>query len=179
MPYASAVAVAALNAKGIANDQRGYLLTGDAWFIHEADRRISDARAAFAAAATAAVDPAQRQAVNDAHAGFERWVQAMRGEFATSQAGDHRSAIAASLGADRALRKAYEQSLARAQTLGANSIQSATSTIAAASSRSVWILVAWLLVALVIGAAVASWLVRSIAIPVARLTAILGADLPS
>jgi hypothetical protein len=83
VPYASAVAVAALNAKGIANDQRGYLLTGDAWFIHEADRRISDARAAFAAAATAAVDPAQRQAVNDAHAGFERWVQAMRGEFAT------------------------------------------------------------------------------------------------
>jgi hypothetical protein len=31
----------------------------------------------------------------------------------------------------------------------------------------------------VIGAAVASWLVRSIAMPVARLTAILGADMPS
>jgi methyl-accepting chemotaxis protein len=179
VPYASAVADAALNAKGIANDQRGYLLTGDPKFIHEADRRISDARTAFAAATRAALDPAQRQAVNDAHSGFERWVQAMHGEFATFQAGDHRASIAASLGPDRALRKTYEQSLARAQTLGASSIQSATSTITAASSRSVWLLVAWLLVGLVIGAAVAYWLVRSIAMPVARLTAILGADLPS
>jgi hypothetical protein len=117
--------------------------------------------------------------VSDAHAGFERWVQAMRGEFATFQAGNHRGAIAASLGPDRALRKTYEQSLARAQTLGASSIQSATSSVAAASSRSVWILVARLLVAPVIGAAVASWLVRSIAMPLARLTAILGADMPS
>ena len=53
------------------------------------------------------------------------------------------------------------------------------SAVAAASSRSVWILVASLLMALVIGVGVASWLVRSIAMPVARLTAILGADLPS
>ena len=32
----------------------GFLLTGDPTFIHEADRRASDARAAFAVAATAA-----------------------------------------------------------------------------------------------------------------------------
>jgi hypothetical protein len=105
--------------------------------------------------------------VSDVRAGFERWVQAMRGEFATFRAGDHRDAIAASLGPDRALHKTYEQSLANAQALGAHSIQSATGSVAAASSRSVWILVACLLVALVIGVGVASWLVRSIAMPVA------------
>ena len=125
------------------------------------------------------MDPAQRQAVSDARSGFERWVQAMRGEVATFRAGDRRGAVAASLGPDRALRKSYERSLANAQRLGAHSIQSVTGSVAAASSRSVWILVACLLVALAIGVGVASWLVRSIAMPVARLTAILGADLPS
>ncbi len=165
VPYAGAVATAALNAKGIANDQRGFLLSGDPKFIDEADRRISDARAAFAAAANAAADPSQRHAVNQAHAGFET--------------GDHQGAITASLGPDRALRKTYEQSLARAQALGASSIQSARSSVAAASSRSLRILVACLLVALTIGVGVAFWLVRSIAMPVSRLVAILGGDLPS
>jgi MFS family permease len=100
-------------------------------------------------------------------------------EFAAFQAGDHHGAVTASLGPDRALRKTYEQSLARAQALGANSIQSARSSVAAASSRSVTILVACLLAALTIGVGVALWLVRAIAMPVARLVAILGGDLPS
>jgi methyl-accepting chemotaxis protein len=179
VPYASAVATAALNAKGIANDQRGFLLTGDPKFIDEADRRISNARAAFAAAANAAADPTQRQAINQAHSGFARWVQAVHSEFAAFQSGDHQGAITASLGPDRALRKTYEQSLARAQALGASSIQSARNSVAAASSRSVTILVACLLVALTIGVGVAFWLVRSIALPVSRLVAILGSDMPS
>jgi hypothetical protein len=43
----------------------------------------------------------------------------------------------------------------------------------------VTILVVCLLVALTIGVGVAFWLVRSIAMPVSRLVAIFGADLPS
>lgn len=70
-------------------------------------------------------------------------------------------------------------SLARAQALGTSSIQSARSSVAAASSRSVTILVACLLAALTIGIGVALWLVRSIARPVARLVAIVGGDMPS
>jgi hypothetical protein len=77
------------------------------------------------------------EAVNEAREGFERWVLAVRGEFATFQAGDHQGAIAASLGPDRALRKAYEASLASAQALGASSIQSARNSVAVALSRSV------------------------------------------
>jgi len=177
--YASAVAAAALGAKGIANDERGFLLTGDPGFIGEAGHRMSGARAAFAEAVSAADGPAQRQAAGQARAAFERWVQAVHGEFATFRAGDHRGAVTASLGPDRALRKTYEQSLARAQALGASSIQSARSSVAAASSRSVTILVACLLAALTIGSGVALWLVRSIARPVARLVAIVGGDLRS
>ena len=62
---------------------------------------------AIAVAAGAALDPAQRQAVSEARAGFERWVQAMRREVATFQSGDRQAAIAASVGPDRALRKGY------------------------------------------------------------------------
>jgi hypothetical protein len=128
---------------------------------------------------SAADGAAQRQAVNQARAAFERWVQAVHGEFVTFQAGDHHGAVTASLGPDQAQRETYEQSLARAQALGANSVQSAWSSVAAASSGSVTILVACLLVALTIGIGVAFWLVRSIAMPVARLVAILGGDLRS
>ena len=78
-----------------------------------------------------------------------------------------------SLGPDRELRKSYEASLARAQTLGANSIQSAQNSVAAASSRSVRILLTYLLIAMTIGVGVAYWLVRSIAIPVYRLVTLL------
>jgi hypothetical protein len=58
VPYASAVASAALNAKGIATDQRGFLLTGDQSFIAEAEQRTGDARIAFATAQRAATDTA-------------------------------------------------------------------------------------------------------------------------
>jgi hypothetical protein len=123
---------------------------------HGDDRELPYASAvATAVPIDAAADPAQRRAVNDARLGFERWVQTMQGEFATFQAGDRHSAIATSLGPDRALRKTYERSLANAQALGADSTESATSSAAATSSRWAWILVACLLAALVIGVGVA------------------------
>jgi hypothetical protein len=42
--YATAVGAAALGAKGIANDERGFLRTGDPRFIGEAGHRMSGAR---------------------------------------------------------------------------------------------------------------------------------------
>jgi len=178
IPYASAVADAALNAKGIANDQRGFLLTGDATFIDEAGRRIGAARTSFAAAARAASNDSQRQALSAAQAGFERWIQAVHEEFATFQNGDHEQAIAASAGPDRELRKTYEQALADAQALADSSIHSASSAVAAAYLRSEWILAAGLLFVLAIGGAIAYWLIRSIATPLFRLMNLLTVDLP-
>ena len=178
VPYASAVADAALNAKGVANDQRGFLLTGDATFIDEADRRVGAARGSFAAASQAASNDSQRQAVSAAQAGFDRWVQAVHEEFAAFRAGDHEQAIAASAGPDRELRKTYEQALADAQAVADSSIHSASSAVAAAYLRSEWILAAGLLLVLAIGGAIALWLIRSIATPLFGLVNLLTVDLP-
>jgi methyl-accepting chemotaxis protein len=174
VPYARAVAAAALNAKGVANDERGFLMTGDQKFIDEANNRARSARAWFAASAAAASSDAQRSTVTEARTGFQQWITAVRREFAAFQTGQRRGPISASLGPDRALRKRYEATLARAQALGESAVRSADVSVADASSRSIAILLTWLLVALVIGVGIAYWLVRSIAVPLARLVAMLG-----
>ena len=173
-PYATAVAGAALAAKGVANDERGFLLSGDHRFIDEADRRIDSVRAWLAASSAADASAGQRRAVIAARAGFERWVAAIRTEFAAYQAGDRTGPVAASLGRHRALRKHYEAALQRAQALGATAIRADDESVKAASSRSIAILLSCLVGALIIGLGVAYWLVRSIAVPVARLLSILG-----
>jgi methyl-accepting chemotaxis protein len=179
VPYASAVAEAALNAKGAANDQRGFLLTGDGGFITEADDRIDRARVAFDAAGAAAISTDQRHAVDEARAGFERWVRVVQQETATYRAGNHAGPVQASLGADRQLRKAYEQWLTSAQALGSRSIESSDSSLSAALSHSTRTLLAGLIIALAVGLGVAFWLVRSIAMPVYRLVALLTPAEPS
>jgi methyl-accepting chemotaxis protein len=75
IPYATAVAQAALAAKGAANDERGFLLFGDHRFIDEAGRRIASARAWLTASAVADSGTAERRAITAAHAG----VRAMGG----------------------------------------------------------------------------------------------------
>jgi methyl-accepting chemotaxis protein len=179
VPYGSAITEAALNAKAVANDQRGFLLSGDPRYFEETNRRIAAARGAFAAADRLADPGAQRQAVRAAAAGFERWVEVVHGEFASFQQGNQRGAIAASLEADRRLRGAYEASLAGARAMGAGAIEAKKSSVEAESTRSLRILLGCALAALAIGCGVAIWLVRSIALPVSRLAARLGADLPS
>ncbi|MFF5289208.1 CHASE3 domain-containing protein [Paractinoplanes globisporus] len=178
VPYASAVADAALNAKGIANDQRGFLLSGDPTYIDEANLRVGAVRTSLAAAARAAGNDGQRQAVGAAQAGFERWFAAVHEEFVSFQAGDRERAVAASAGEDRELRKTYEQALADAQRQADSSIHAASSAVSAASQRSVWILAGGLLAVLGIGGAVAYWLMRSIATPLFRLMDLLTVDLP-
>jgi methyl-accepting chemotaxis protein len=173
--YATAIQAAALNAKGIANDERGFLLSGEREFIREIDVRTGNARAAFSVAADAAEGP-QREAVAQAHEGFEHWVQAVRLETATFQAGNREQAVSASLGPTRALRKSYERSLARARALGVNAIESGRSSVAATSSRSVTILLAYLLVALAIGIVLTLWVVRTVLRPVQAVSRLVRED---
>jgi methyl-accepting chemotaxis protein len=166
LPYASAIATAALNAKGMANDERGFLLSGDREFLAEIDDRIVKARQAFTEAEGAAENLEQILAVRNSRAGFERWVEALRNELEMYQAGDTEGAITASLGPVRDLRKQYEASLARADELASEVLESGASSVEAESSRSVTILLVSLLVALVIGFVVAAWLLRTIVKPV-------------
>lgn len=175
LSYGEAVDAAALQAKGVANDERGYLLSGDTQFLAEADRRIVDARSAFGSARDAAATPQQHRAAVGALAGFERWVTAVRHEVADFKAGNHRVAIDSSLGETRTLRKSYERSLTEAQELDVAQIASSRQSIDAESSRSIRALGLVLGLVLVVGALIAAWLVRAIALPVARLVALLSA----
>lgn len=47
VPLSSAVSAASLNAKGAANDERGFLLTGDQLYLSELDKRVGAARESF------------------------------------------------------------------------------------------------------------------------------------
>jgi hypothetical protein len=96
----------------------------------------------------------------------------VRREFAGFARGDRHGPIATSLGPGRALRKRYEAALAGAQALGAGAIRSGDAAVAAESSRSIAILLSYLLVGLLVGLGVGYWLVRTVANPVARLLAI-------
>jgi methyl-accepting chemotaxis protein len=165
VPYASAVAEAALHAKGIANDERGFLISGDEQFVRQLEDRIGETRSAFAAALRAAGSEDQHDTVDRAWAGFEDWLQALRSELTRFQAGEREAATEAALGPVRSLRKAYEAELARAQTLGESAIESGRESVADTSSRSVMLLLLGLLVTLVLGGAVAIWLVRAVVRP--------------
>jgi methyl-accepting chemotaxis protein len=163
--YAAAIHEATLSAKGMANDQRGYLLSGEAEYLDQLRVRTDEARAAFAEATAFAVGESQREAVRRSQAGFEGWLKALNADIAAYQRGSREEAITASAGSTRQLRKTYEQSLAHASALGASSIDSATTSISSSASRSVTLLLVYLALALVVGVGVALWVVRAVLKP--------------
>jgi CHASE3 domain sensor protein len=168
--YATAIHEAALSAKGIANDQRGYLLSNNPEYLREIIGRTAAARSAFTLASRYAVGRSQREAVRESRAGFERWLRVLNGDIAAFDRGSRKEAIAASLGSTRQLRKTYEESLARAYGMGIRSIESATSSLSSSASRSVTFLLTYLAFALALGVVVAFWVVRVILRPALTLS---------
>jgi CHASE3 domain sensor protein len=163
--YVEAIHDAALHAKGTANDERGFLISGRQQFLNQLEDRTVKAQAAFDVATRTATGPGQELAVEEARIGFDRWLKALRAEIALYKAGDRKRAIATSLGRTRALRKDYERALALADVLGVGAVQTATTSVSATSTRSVTILLVYLACALVIGGAVALWVVRAVLRP--------------
>jgi methyl-accepting chemotaxis protein len=171
--YARSTDAAALLAKAMANDERGFLLSGGKdEFRRNFERRLGLARNAFASASRSAEDVDQRHAVREARDGFEQWVQAARAEMVAFKAGNREAAVTSALGPTRDLRYTYEASLRRAQALGASAIESRSDSVSSASSQSIAILLAYLLAALVVAAVIAIWLVRTILRPVYALLTI-------
>jgi methyl-accepting chemotaxis protein len=168
--YATAIHEAALYAKSLANHQRGFLLSGDPDYTSEIKTETQEARSRFTLAASYAVGEAQRDAVRRSHAQFERWLGTMLGDLAAFRRGEREEAIAASLGSTRQLRKTYEQSLAHAYALGVRSIESSTSSLSSSATRSVTFLLGYLALALLVGIAVALWVVRAILRPAFTLS---------
>jgi methyl-accepting chemotaxis protein len=166
VPFATAVASAALHAKGVANDERGYLLTGDQRFVDEMDVRLLDARNAFATASALAATPTQRIAVAAARDGFERWMEEVEEELTLYRAGHSTVAIDIALGPHRAVRHAYERELAHAQVLAEGALREDASALTAASHRSVRFIIVLVVLAVVLGSGVAVWVTRTILRPV-------------
>jgi CHASE3 domain sensor protein len=168
--YSTAIHQAALEAKGIANNERGFLISGDPEFLVELEQHTRSARESFAVASGHAVGARQRAAVAEARAGFERWLRALRNELAAYHAGRREQAVAASLGRTRELRKTNERALAQAHARGLRAIESATSSVSSSASRSVSILLIYLAFALVAGVGIAFWIVRTLLKPAYHLT---------
>lgn len=171
--YVNWVQSASVDAKAIANDQRGFLLSGDRQFLLEADGRVDSVRAAFTSAAAASGSSAELAAINAARDGFERWIVEFQSEVDVFESGDHQAAITTSLGAGRDLRKSYEASLDGAQTIGMSGVQSGDHSVAAAATLTIRLLIVGLLVALVIGVGIGEWLLRTIVRPLYRLVDLL------
>jgi CHASE3 domain sensor protein len=168
--YATEIHEAALSAKGMANDYRGFLLSGNPEYVTEIRARTVEARSAFDLAENYAVGDSHRAVAATARTGFERWLRALNADIAAFRRGDREQAIDNSLGSTRQLRKTYEAALARAYGLGVRSIESSTDSLSSSASRSVTVLLTYLAVALIVGVAIALWVVRAILRPALTLS---------
>jgi methyl-accepting chemotaxis protein len=113
-PYATALSDAAIDMKAMANDERGYLMSGDADFRDEIGERAGKIRAELAAARKAAPEDHDLEAIQGITEKFDRWAAALEKEFEL-YATDRDAAIELALGANRDLRKAYEEELKAAR----------------------------------------------------------------
>jgi len=106
VPYIGALNQVALTAKAAANDERGFLLAGNASFRAEALGRQAGVNTALQDA-LAAAGPGERATVASIQAATDAWFTALQAEFATFET-DRTAAVAVSFGANRDLRKVYE-----------------------------------------------------------------------
>jgi len=171
-PYLTNVASAAVSAKAAANDERGFLLTGDPTYSDEFNGRLSSIAEALAAADAAATTPQQSAAIADITSGFTAWSELVKAEFAMYPT-DPETAKALALGANRDARKAYEAAISTATELANEAL---TASIAAQDSTAVLVqrlLFGLLAVAIAAAVAVAVWMARQVTVPLAELQRLL------
>ena len=154
--YSAAIDAAALHAKGMATNERGFLIDGDEDFIAQLEGRSELVRTAFATAIETA-DEGQRATVVEAREGFERWLDTVEEVFAVYRSGDEDAAIELSLGQARNQRWTYEGWLADAKTLGVQGFQDAATSVDGISNLSMIVLFGYLILAAVGAVIIALW----------------------
>jgi methyl-accepting chemotaxis protein len=159
--FAVAIDAAALHAKAIANDERGFLLSGDEEFILQMGIREGLALARFADAIDASSD-SHRASVMDAQAGFERWLAAVTAEVDQYRSGEEEAAVAASLDQSRELRKEYEASLALAREFAQDGIRDASDSMSRSTLLAMFIMIDYLVLAIAIGIALTGLVLRTV-----------------
>jgi CHASE3 domain sensor protein len=168
--YAAAIGDIALVSKTLANDERGFLISGAEEFRQQFDGRTAQAHEAFARA-FANADAEQWDAVNRAQQSFDRWLAASMRDMDVYAAGNRDAAIEASLEETRGLRKEYEARLSGTQSLANFAIESASEDVSDTLGRAVTILMAYLFAALAVGIVIAIWLLRRLAQPLQQILA--------
>ena len=101
---------ASVNAKAIANDERGFLLTGDTSFVDEVKARRAKVYAALDKAVALVNDDGERAQIEQARTQLLGWDKALDAEF-VQFAADRAGATTVALSTNRELRKGYELSL--------------------------------------------------------------------
>jgi len=158
-PYAAAVNAAATDMKGMANDERGYLMTGDSKFLGEISDRAKKVRGELAEATKVAGEPDDAEAADKIAAGFETWANAVDAELATFKT-DRQGAVKLALGKNRDLRKAYEEDLKAALADGKADLDEALGEVQAKAGGTRTGLLAALLAMVALGIGGCYWLER-------------------
>jgi methyl-accepting chemotaxis protein len=173
-PYLMAIQKAQLDAKAAANDERGFLLRGDASFRRTFADKVRSASAELDTAAK--LDGGSLAAeIAPLQAAHEVWVAAVQKEFAT-YATDPDSAVAIALGANRDLRKDFETKSADAVKDSKARFQADANAAYDSAATGRQMLIALTIIGLLLGLAVGAWLVATVRRPVlAALEAIMAA----
>jgi methyl-accepting chemotaxis protein len=174
VPYVLGLTESALAAKAAANDERGFLLTGDRMFADEAVARRATQQAGLARAREAAVNDAEVAAVDDVAAGLAAFNAALDKEFAL-YATDRAAGMAASMGPNRDLRKVYEERFAAAIDLAERQVATAAAGNEQAASDSRVLLITILGLITLFGGAAAWGVARSVTRPMDETVAVLEA----
>ncbi|MFD2091263.1 methyl-accepting chemotaxis protein [Blastococcus deserti] len=109
LPYMNSLHDIGLTAKATANDERGYLLTGDPEFLAEIEERLGKVDGYLEEARAASTED-QAAYLHQLEGELDAWSASMSSEFEL-YAQDREAAIALAFGATRELRKSYEGTL--------------------------------------------------------------------
>ncbi len=153
MSYVVALEDASVAAKAIANDERGFLLTGDQQFVKEVIDRRGKVAGSLTQAKKLAVSDDQRQRIDTIVGQVTAWDKALDEEF-TLRATDPAAATKVALAANRELRKTYENTLKTAITEGSQRVATTADFGGTASSGRISILIVGLSAILIAGALV-------------------------
>jgi methyl-accepting chemotaxis protein len=156
-PYVAALSSAATDMKGMANDERGFLISGDSEFAGEIADRAKKIRGELAEAKKTAPEAGVVEATEEISAKFDTWAKALDAEIAGYKA-DPQGAIKAALGPNRDLRKAYEEDVKAAIADGQGDLAASLDEVKTNAEGTRFTLLGVLVAMIVLAVAGCAWL---------------------
>ncbi|BCY05340.1 methyl-accepting chemotaxis protein [Actinoplanes sp. L3-i22] len=170
VPYVTNLNSVALELKGAANDERGFLLKGDAKFSTEALAHQAKVNSALDSARTLGTGD-DLPVLADIQTASDTWFEALKTEFSL-YASEPAKATTLALGSNRDLRKVYE-ALLTAEIDDANKDMLAGEGFDATANRTRIAVIAALGLALLLGVSGALFVARLIIVPLRKVSGVL------